>query len=125
MQRHTYFLISYLSSWPFFTLAKSQATTYSPVDVTIAFSSFPSPMLNLPRARSAGQQPSYVKCSETRDPRAGEPRRPAARNGRAHLAGVNETLWPMYATCSARSCSLRGIGLAFAGKLLSNPSWPV
>ena len=55
---HTHFLISYLSSWPFFTLAKSQATTYSPVDVTIAFSSFPSPMLNLPRARSAGQQPS-------------------------------------------------------------------
>ena len=43
----THFLISYLSSWPFFTLAKSQATTYWPVDVTIAFSSFPSPMLNL------------------------------------------------------------------------------
>ena len=44
---HTHFLISYLSSWPFFTLAKSQATTNSPVDVTIAFSSWPSPMLNL------------------------------------------------------------------------------
>ena len=45
---HTHFLISYLSSWPLLTLAKSHATTYFPVDVTIAFSSLPSsPMLNL------------------------------------------------------------------------------
>jgi hypothetical protein len=32
-------LISYLSICPFFTLAKSQAITYFPVEVTIAFSS--------------------------------------------------------------------------------------
>ncbi len=52
-KRHTHFLISYLSSWPFFTLAKSQATTYCPVEVTIAFSSLPSPWLNLCDTRSS------------------------------------------------------------------------
>ena len=44
---HTHFLISYLSSWPFFTLAKSHATTYWPVEVTIATSSLPSPASSL------------------------------------------------------------------------------
>jgi hypothetical protein len=45
--RSSYFLISYLSICPFFTFAKSHAITYCPVDVTIAFSSCPSPTLNL------------------------------------------------------------------------------
>lgn len=53
-RRYTHFLISYLSSWPFLTLPKSHATTYWPVEVTIAFSSLPSPMLNL-RAVSNGE----------------------------------------------------------------------
>lgn len=47
MKKRTDFLISYLSIWPFLTFAKSQAIIYCPVDVTIAFSSAFSPILNL------------------------------------------------------------------------------
>jgi len=45
--RETHFLMWYLSRYPFLTLLKSHATTYSPVEVTIAFSSWSAPMLNL------------------------------------------------------------------------------
>src|SRR5258708_6405122 len=40
----THFLMWYLSRCPFFTLLKSHATTYSPVEVTIVFSSWFSPI---------------------------------------------------------------------------------
>jgi hypothetical protein len=43
----TDFLMSYLSSFPFFTFSKSHAMTYCPVEVMIAFSTCPSPWLNL------------------------------------------------------------------------------
>ena len=46
-EANAYFLISYLSKYPFFTFAKSHAITNSPVDVTMATSSLPSPVLNL------------------------------------------------------------------------------
>jgi len=41
--KSSYFLISYRSRRPFFTFLKSQAMTNGPVDVTMAFSSCPSP----------------------------------------------------------------------------------
>ena len=103
----SYFLISYLSSWPFLTLAKSHATTYSPVDVTIAFSSWSGPILNLSRVSVSWSSPAIQKCEKT------------------YRAGVNSTPRTMYVTCSARNCSRLGIGFAFAGKLRSKPSWPV
>lgn len=51
----SYFLISYWSRYPFLTFLKSQAMMNWPLEVTMAFSSFPGPWLNLGRLRMQGQ----------------------------------------------------------------------